>query len=101
MARYLIDVDNPEWLDEKWDSISNDELMEVQTLDNTTEGQFYMELTDDGITSNLFKAVHLSVVDHVKELHDEDGDFFMEDPSDFDAKKVFKHALEHYKKLMK
>jgi hypothetical protein len=101
MARFLIDVDNSDWLDEKWDTISEDETMEVHTLDDTTEGQFYMELTDDEITLNLFKAVHLAVVDHVEDLRDEDGDFFLEDTNDFDAKTVLEKALKHYNKLMK
>ena len=100
MARYLIDVDNEDWLDENWETISADDLVETHTLDKSSEGQFYTELTDDEITQNLFEAVHLAIVDRIGELEDEDGEFFLEDKEDFDAKKVLNNALKHYKRLM-
>ena len=100
MARFILDVDNENWLKENWENVSDiNEVMEIHTLDVSNEGQFYTELTDSGITMSLFKAVHLAVVERVAELEDEDGVFRLEEDEEFNIEKVLKQTLKHYNTL--
>lgn len=50
-----------------------DDLIECVLLDESNEGQFYMDLTDGEITKNIFTKVHESIVRNIHENDDDDG----------------------------